>query len=334
MIICGYAQYVSPMDHLSLSYWGMLFPFFLLPTIAFLIFWLTVRWRYAVVSVASLLISAAPLRTYCPINLPAEPPEGCLKVLSYNTMCFNDIPAGTQPGDNEIVRYIIDSQADIVCLQEAGNLEGKGIDVYLRQTYPYMFTNEGTNDKIYIMSKLPLLNFTQIHYESDTNHSFYCEAIYQGDTIIVINNHLQSYALSSEDKDSYKTMMRHPKDSITGSRYTGLTGKLCHANLIRSAQADSIGAFIDAHRDRTIICCGDFNDPSLSYTHHRLTRWLNDAFTRSGNGVGWSYNRSGMYFRIDHLLVSPNITTYSTKVDAYSKVSDHYPIFSYLKICH
>lgn len=332
MIICGYAQHINPAEHSSVSYWGMLFPFFLLPTVGFLVFWLVVRWRYAFVSVLALMAGAVPLRTFCPLNLTADPPEGCIKVLSYNIMYFNGVPKGTPVWENEILRYILDSQADIVCLQESSNLNFGEISDSLRAAYPYMCGSDEPNDMLFILSRFPLLNFVRIDYESTTNRTYYSEAVYQGDTIIIINNHLQSYQLSPEDKDSYKTMMRHPKDSLTESRYTDLVGKLCNANVLRSAQADSVGAFIDAHRDRTIICCGDFNDPSLSYTHHRLTRWLNDAFTRSGNGVGWSYNRSGMYFRIDNILVSPNITTFGTKVDAYSKVSDHYPIFSYLKI--
>lgn len=332
MIICGYAQYISPAEHSSVSYWGMLFPFFMIPVIAFAAFWLVARKRYAAVSIASLLICAVQLRTFCPFNLPADPPDGCLKVLSYNIMYFFGVSKDTPPEDNEIVRYILDTDADIVCLQEANSMAAHGVEELLSRRYPYIFHNDDKYASLYFLSKIPLLGIHRIPYESDTNCTYYAEALYQGDTILIINNHLQSYSLSPTDKYNYKTMIRHPQDSITSGRYSELMDKVISASIIRAAQADSVAAFIEANLHRTIICCGDFNDPSLSYTHHRLTRWLNDAFTRSGNGMGWSYNRSGMYFRIDNILVSPNITTFGTKVDAYSNISDHYPIFSHLKI--
>ena len=80
-----------------------------------------------------------------------------------------------------------------------------------------------------------------------------------------------------------------------------------------------------------MIVCGDFNTSPISYTHRRLTEYLNDAYTRTGNGVGNSYNRSGMYFRIDNILVSPDITPYGAIVDKSIKTSDHYPIFCFIK---
>ena len=35
-----------------------------------------------------------------------------------------------------------------------------------------------------------------------------------------------------------------------------------------------------------------------------------------------------MFFRIDHILASPNLKPYRCKVDRSIKQSDHYPIFS------
>ena len=39
-----------------------------------------------------------------------------------------------------------------------------------------------------------------------------------------------------------------------------------------------------------------------------------------------------MYFRIDNILISENITPYKAKVDKSIRESDHYPIFCSLEL--
>ena len=64
----------------------------------------------------------------------------------------------------------------------------------------------------------------------------------------------------------------------------------------------------------------------------RLAEELDDAYTRSGNGPGISYHLSGMYFRLDHIFVSPNIKAYGAKVDNTIQDSDHYPIYCFINL--
>ena len=58
---------------------------------------------------------------------------------------------------------------------------------------------------------------------------------------------------------------------------------------------------------------------------------LDDAYASSGNGPGISYNRNKLYYRIDHILHSQQFKAYKCTVDRSIKVSDHYPIFSFLE---
>ncbi|MCI1292127.1 MAG: hypothetical protein LKG50_07120, partial [Prevotella sp.] len=53
-------------------------------------------------------------------------------------------------------------------------------------------------------------------------------------------------------------------------------------------------------------------------------------YVSAGNGPGWSYHRSGMLFRIDHILCSSDWRPYGAKVDRKIKESDHYPIYCWL----
>jgi len=331
MNFCAYTTTLNSHTYPNYSHFGMMFPAFLIGSAAFLVFWLIFKRKYMLISIIGMAACAGSIRTYCPLNYPQTPPEGSIKVMSYNVMNFgkhDSIPWD----ENYIVQYINWSEADIVCLQEGGNTKGATILQLFDSIYPYIAVDSiKKTPHLILLSKYPILSSERINYQSETNASFAHTLLMDGDTLLVVNNHFESYKLKEKDKNDYKTIIKDPENETNEQRYDSLIYKLKAANAIRALQVDTVAQYIEESNCRYILCMGDFNAPSLSYTHHRLTRSLNDAYTRSGNGPGFSYNSSGMYFRIDHILVSPNITPYKAKVDAYSRMSDHYPIISYLK---
>ena len=331
MNFCSYSTLLNSHTHPEYSYFGMFFPIFLVGSAAFIIFWLIFKRRCMLISLVGMALCGSNIRTYCPLNIPTAAPEGSIKVMSYNVMSFgkhDSIPWD----ENYIVQYINQSGADIVCLQEGGNTKGTTIFELFDSVYPYIAIDSVNKaPHLILLSKYPMLSGERIDYESKTNASYAHTLLVGGDTLLVVNNHLESYKLKDKDKNDYKTIIKDPEDQANEQRYDSLVYKLKKANAIRALQVDTVARYIEQNPCKYILCVGDFNDPSLSYTHYRLTRHLNDAYTRSGNGPGFSYNRSGMYFRIDHILTSPNITAYKTKVDTYSRMSDHYPIISHLK---
>ena len=334
MIFCAYSYRLNSAEYPDFSYWGMIFPVFLFLSFAFILFWLVFKRRFMLLSIIGMLICADAIRTFCPINLPSSTPEGAIKVLSYNVMSFPDNDK-VEWEDNIVFEYVRKSGADIVCLQEAGGVPYKVLHDLCDTIYPYIAVDT-IIPKLHLMmmSKFPIVSMERINYESGTNGSVAYKIVKDEDTILVVNNHLESYKLQKKDKDDYETIIKNPKDEENEIRYDSLVSKLKSANVIRAAQVDSIAQFIANSGCKYVICAGDFNAPSLSYTHYRLTRLLNDAYTRSGCGMGFSYNQSGMYFRIDNILISENMKAYGAKVDDYSRMSDHYPIYAWLELLH
>lgn len=331
MNVCAYSVVLPPQKFPNWSYFGLAFPAFLLASLAFIIFWIVFKWKYTAISVVGMLLCCASIRTYCPINFSSDPPEGSLKILSYNILNLEGLNR-EKLEENPTINYILDFDADIVCLQEAGHINDEDIRAILQQKYTYISYEEERNTSNVCMSKYPILNCTKIDFPSTSNASFAYEILVGEDSILVINNHLESYKLNSEEKQKYKDLIKRPEDSDIEGSYDELTDKLAAANSLRGMQADSIRTFIERNNRKYIIVCGDFNDCSISYTHHTLTKLLNDAYTRSGNGPGLSYNRSGMYFRIDNILISPSFKPYKAKVDNSIESSDHYPISCYLEM--
>ena len=333
MILCAYTSYLPPQEYPYFSYWGLMFPFFLLLNVGFLLFWLVFSWKKAIVPLVGILLCADSVRTYFPVNVPVDPPEGSIKVLSYNVMAFGSKKSPWE--ENPVLNYLLDSHADIICVQEGLKCLVDSAMNKLDAIYPYHALEIRKDNYIACFSKYPILSEEQIDYPTATNCSFAYELLVGEDTLLLINNHLESYKLSAEDKADYKSILKnyqHPRQNDSESKYLTLTEKLSHCDSIRGIQADYVGAYVEKHSGRSIILCGDLNSSPISYPHHRLTRHLDDAYTCSGNGAGTSYNRSGMYFRLDHILVSPNIKSYGATVDKSIKESDHYPIYCFLKI--
>lgn len=334
MIFCVYSAKLPPQLYPRVSYFGLMFPFFWVANIVFVLFWLLFKWKCIVIPMVGMLLCAHAIRAYCPFNVSTTPPGDCLKVLSYNVMSFGDDKSMPWE-ENPIVQYLVQSDADIICLQEATNSYVEQAFASLEALYPYRHIEKDPDSYVAFLSKYPIVSSKRIDYASINNCSIAHEVAVGNDTIIVINNHLESYRLSPEDKEDYRSIIRNyknPEENHTETKYLSLTEKLSTHDSIRGIQTDSVAKYIDGNRHRPMIVCGDFNTSPISYTHHRLTEYLNDAYTRSGNGTGFSYNRSGMYFRIDNILVSPDIEAYGAVVDRSIKTSDHYPIFCFVKL--
>lgn len=336
LVLSAYSPYLHPQTFSFASCLGLVFPVFLAVNLCFLVFWIVFNFRYALFSLFGLLICFSQILTYFPINSRTEEiPEGSIKLLSYNVMGFNGLTK--KEGKNPILSYVANSGADIICLQEyaySGNeryLTKQDIFKALKE-YPFHFVGKhGKGDaQLACFSKFPILSAKPVDYESDYNGSMQYLIKVNNDTLLLINNHLESNKLTLQDRGIYEDMIDAPdaKKVKWGARL--LLNKLAEASAIRSYQADSVANVIERSRYSTMIVCGDFNDAPISYTHRVLTRKLDDAFTKSGRGLGISYNRNKFYFRIDNILISPDLKAYNCTVDRSISDSDHYPIWCYI----
>ena len=333
----AYSPFAHPVSSPIQACMGLAFPIFLIVNILFLIFWLLVKYKFALFPLIVLIVCYPQIRSYIPINYQTkEIPEGSIKVLSYNVMNFNGLKK-----PNKILQYISQSDADIVCLQEYSvstnnsHLTAKDIKKAMSK-YPYSkvvnLCKNSSGNKVALYSKHPILTSKKIDFESQYNGSVVFTLKIEADTLMLINNHLESNKLTKEDKDTFGKMLKEPDAQNVKSGSKQLIKKLAEASAIRSSQAENIAEVIKQSPHKSIVVCGDFNDTPISYTHRVISENLNDAFEKSGKGLGISYNQNRFYFRIDHILTSKNIQAYNCKVDRSIGESDHYPIMTHIKI--
>lgn len=337
LIATGYSYLINPVGH---PYWavaGLAFPVFLLINFGFFVFWIIFKLRWALIPFVGFLICYLPIRIYIPFNLSKDTPEGALKVLSYNVYNFAADSENKAKG-REIIDYISNQNADIVCLQES-EAQHKSTQMYLDSVmnthykYKDIETNATYGGCISIYSKYPIVSRYKIKYESIYNSSVAYKIKIGRDTVVVINNHLEATWLSEEERANFKQIMKGnlEKERIKNDSHQ-IIKTLGSSSATRSVQADSVANFIAAHSNMSVICCGDFNDSPISYVRHTIAKNLTDCYVSTANGPGISYHGNRFYVRIDNIMCSKNIKPFGCEVDNSIKASDHYPIYCWLKI--
>jgi endonuclease/exonuclease/phosphatase family metal-dependent hydrolase len=342
----AYSDHISPLKSILFAYLGLAFPVLLLANILFLIYWIITR-KWLLVTILSLAFGVCwvPISNYCPLHVKTKSiPEGeIIKVLSYNVMSFA-YKDHTKKSPNKIIQYIAESGADIVCLQEymvstRDNLMSSKDVADALNMYPYIVeinfsssTNKRYKYGLAVLSKFPITNSKRIKFASTYNGSSMHEINIRGRKILLVNNHLESFKLTAEDRSKYSDAI----SNMSIESFDGLRGsiqqKLGFAFKIRSTQANIIADEIKNKNSQYILVCGDFNDTPISYCHRTIQGDLLDAYSETGFGPGTSYNQNFFYFRIDNILHSPNMEAYNCTVDKKIKLSDHYPIYSYFRI--
>ena len=245
-----------------------------------------------------------------------------ITVLTWNTGRMGEFK---KPEKNEVLQYLVAQDADVICLQE--------VDVYkdaqfltlpdVRQTlskkYPYSYLDFSVYNKRHqygtmVWAKYPLIHKQSIHYETQGNLSNRCDMVVGMDTIRLINNHLESYKLESEDLKDVDRIEEKWKRAMP----------------LRNAQARVVRREIEAS-PYPVIVVGDFNSVALSYAYWHISSGLHDAWNETHYFWEWgaTYEYKGIGLRIDYILCSDPLKPVSCEVKE-TTGSDHKPVVATL----
>lgn len=345
LLATGYSGAINPTDYKYLSLIGFSFPLFLIATVAFLLLWVIVKWKYAFVPVLSMILAYSPIMTYLPLNFSSNgfdenldtKGDDVLKVLSFNILGYNleEAPEGVP---NPILEYLINSDADVICVQEYarhGSLDS--LYCILEDKYQHSDTihsdgYEKGSDIVGIYSRFPILHKEHIPIYTRGNSLGVFDLMINGDTVHVINAHLETVGMSMEQKAQFSEIVHGKQDRSdvkSGSKL--IVQKLANSAAVRAPQADAISEYIHRHNGERILFCGDINDHPLSYVHNVIARPLTDCYREAGFWVGYSFQYNSMYVRIDNIMCSEHYEPLFCKVDKSVNLSDHFPVYCYLR---
>lgn len=326
---------IVPLGHPNiLAPLTLAFPFVVMANMAMLVLLLVLRCFKTSIFMALLLIISFPaIRRSIVIHTSTnEPANGAkeISILTYNIEIFNSYK-NVEP----ILALIREESPDILCMQEFGHYYNNrpivnGIQASLDSIYPYRhlwYKNQiaGNESGLVLYSKYPIVNKQKLEYESAHNISVYSDIVVDGDTIRIINNHLESNRLSPTERE----ISHNPTDTST---MKSIFRKIVASSRIRADQADSIGALIEK-TNYPLIVVGDFNDVPQSYTYRHilysengLGESLHDAYADAGKlGMYHTYNQHHFDVAIDHVLYSEPFRAIEAKIIKVD-YSDHYPV--------
>ena len=336
LIFSCYGSILAPIGKwpfASLS--GLAFPFLYLLNFMFLILWLLTWKKGALVPLSTILICLIPTLRYFPLHLSKSRNvnEPYITVISYNTEGFGIDDNKDWTLSNPVLNYILELNADMVFMQEVPRdiINKASRDNNIKSVYPYLGVSSASSNEAYF-SKYPVVGLETINFEKTSNACLYLKILVGSDTLAVYNCHLQSNRLKETEISEYQKFIKNPTDSTHYKASKKVLKNLLESTAQRAGQARMISDRARKETAKYVIVCGDFNDTPLSYSHRLFNRFMRDAYAQSGVGMGITYHEHKLYYRIDHIFCSNNITPLHTWIDRTQKDSDHYPVISRIRL--
>ncbi|MBR0072829.1 MAG: endonuclease/exonuclease/phosphatase family protein [Bacteroidales bacterium] len=322
LLISSTAGLVSPSANIfvSLASYGYLFLLFV--NILFAAFWLCLRSKWCILSLAVILLRFNLIHRYIQLGGTEDVEtvsEDDIKLLSFNVNIFK----WSDSASLNTLDIIRSEKPDIICFQEFfANLPYPILDTMEAQDYSEMHHFMNTSKGVYgctTFSRNKMIKKDKV----DGTRAIFTDIVKGSDTIRVYNVHLDSYHLDATDEAEIDKMSHGKVDTITSRR----TMRKFKTTLIKHEKEVALLEKSIEQCPYPSILCGDFNDPPASYAYDRLIKHYSDAFCKKGHGFGSTYNGNFPAFRIDYILFDKHFKALSYK-RIKSDISDHYPIIA------
>ena len=342
LLLTYISPYVPPQIFWPLSVFGLTYPILLLINILFIVFWLILVNKNLIYSLLAILIGWSTLNSHFQLKGAEEPSiENSLKVLSFNVknLSNNNINYADIKIRSSILTYLEEQNAHIICLQEFQTYPSKGINTveefkahlslpYSAETRYIPKSKFKFVDLMTIFSKYPIIKQQELRFKNKC-YALIADIAYKKDTIRLFNIHLESNHFNPNEYEIFSSTEIGLNEE-TGGRLAILFDKLARYSKIRNIQVNHISKLIKKS-PYPILICGDFNDTPASYSYHKLTKNMKDAFVEKGKGYGNTYNGELPPMRIDYILSDTLFQVHQFEIGKIDK-SDHYPIIGTLNL--
>jgi endonuclease/exonuclease/phosphatase (EEP) superfamily protein YafD len=328
-------SYTLVLDHWSAGFIMMSLPFAMLGCFLIAFTWLFIRPARAILPIIVLAIGYPFIQRTIVFKDPVKA-EHSLSVLSYNVYGFyGDNYEVNKNKADDLIKYTIDYEADIKCFQEFYNLDdNKNFRTLslMKLENQYVATNDA--DNLGMMGLAIFSIYPIIHTEGkpfgrrNANGYLVADIARKKDTVRVINVQFQSMGIrvgkvvrEVEGKD-YEEAKKEGRGILSSLKW----GFEKHADEVKMVEK-----MID-ESPFPVILCGDFNETPYGNAYGSIRDRLKNAFEESGNGFGFTLNRSPRIIRIDNQFCSESIKVLDFQTFGDIKYSDHLPILGRYKV--
>lgn len=286
------------------------FPFLITGYILLTIFWiLSWKKRAFVFLFLGLLFFNSTIRWVNYSSRKNEIPD--LKVISFNTRSG----LGQK---NEVRKYMKDSGADIILLQEDGN---KGYESLGYQTL-------NPKDDLTVLSKYKIVDSKIITLNGNkfiSAPAIQIDIEIKGKIYRFINVYLHPFKF---EKSMIKLDGSNEEDE---KKVKNIIKRMIPTFKVHQHQVSVIKKAVE-NSPYPVILAGDFNSVPNSYEYYHLLDGLQDAFVEAGSGSSTSFHDYKFPIRIDYIFASKTLQPISYKVDRSVHISDHYPVIATFKL--
>ena len=306
-----------------------LYSFFLIPLYLY-------RKPFIIIPLAFLIANLVQcLGTQRRMDVIGDEKGGTISVLNYNVGFLHTRGDFSDEYDSKehnpralnIKKYILDKNADIICLQEFWNddsskvfdtrakLKKKGYEEYVLakpKFIPYRVRG------LAIFSKYPILRNEEVFFtDNNFNGSQFVDLLVNGDTLRVINVHLKSLQLGKLHPERLVDLPQAIWRIISA-----------HANVQKTRYKQALALLKVADEvSYPVIIAGDFNSTNMSY----LFRELNDKFPNASKVKqimpDGTISIKGIPLKIDHQFTSEELKPIDVNVDISMNSTYHFPVF-------
>jgi endonuclease/exonuclease/phosphatase family metal-dependent hydrolase len=328
------ALYTDPRNFWPLAFFGLSYPIILVINLFFVLIWILFWKKFAFISLLLILAGFNQILTLYPVRLTAqgEPPAGAFRILSYNIHGFRSPGKENTSSQEEILRFLDRVKPAVVCFQEftprghenAVSLGNRLVltNAYFQNYYPD--NKRGVASGLAIYSLFPMTGSSYLIDSQNRVFATWVDLAVGGDTIRCFNLHLAPIRFGSKEVAFYDNLINNETIHL-GHGLQGMLGKLKKAFLNRSEQVDRLSDALK-RSPFPVVIAGDFNDTPFSYSYHRVTGNLKDAYRQAGSGLfGNTYAGELPSFRIDYILYDPGYRAYRY-IKYPVNYSDHYPV--------
>ncbi|MCD4773532.1 MAG: endonuclease/exonuclease/phosphatase family protein [Bacteroidales bacterium] len=343
LILAYISPYINPLKIWIFSFIGLGYPIILLINLFFIILWIVLLKRYFLISLIAVLIGFNFIGRFIQFETKDKISlnKTAFRVLTYNVHDLTENVYLKSAKNNEIFDFLINDAPEITCIQE---FHSKGKNYY----FPLVFLKKKLDASNYyyqsyfgpgkniiagmaIFSKFPIVNKGILEHKSTRNFGIFADVISQSDTFRIYNLHLESIMLSHKELSYVKGIISNSDDvERSGNKTKRIINKFKTAFQKRATQTNIITEHIK-NAPYPVIICGDFNDTPVSYTYEHISDGLNDAFIKTGSGIGRTYAGVIPAFRIDYIFYDDFFDSFNYKVEKVD-ISDHYPVSCYFSI--
>lgn len=339
LLLSAYGGAIDPNKSVWPQIFGMTFPAWIILMLVMVPVSFIIWRKSALLPTAALLIAMPAILTISPLHIGGTLSQSerarSFSVMTYNVYGFvdhefeSDDSGGKGAKESRSLQQIIDTQPDIVCMQEGYNPNYRfklQMDT-INKIYPYSnFIPEGGE---IIFSKYPFKIVPTPQPAWHTAHYSAYELDVDGHPLLVVNCHLQSIGLTPDDKALYRELTDKRIESPTRSELSkvknSILSKLAIAFKLRAEQARHIRQFLEEHPGNAILV-GDFNDVQGNYAYRCIcSAGMRDAYADSGFGPTITYIDNRFYFHIDQIFYRGDMRAVDV-VRGNIKSSDHYPM--------